>query len=102
MKSQLSQIKGKYKHFYLTQRDHASFPLQEVALKAVDLTFDEVKNVTPLIHNQRQIKTPAEIALMKKACQISADGFRHVRPFIFPSCAQTLRDKQSLVLCVRL
>lgn len=60
-----------------------SFPLASLSL---GLTFDDVKNVTPNIHNQRQIKSTAEMSLMRKACQITARSFKHVR--LFPQSIQ--------------
>ncbi|WP_143306042.1 aminopeptidase P family protein [Chitinophaga vietnamensis] len=38
----------------------------------------------PLLARQRNVKTPEEIALMRKACEITNAGFRRVLPFLKP------------------
>jgi len=44
----------------------------------------EIKEVAPIMHGLRSIKSDAEIALIQNACDITEKGFRRILPFIKP------------------
>ena len=44
----------------------------------------EIKEVAPIMHQLRTIKSDAEIALIQNACNITEKGFRRILPFIKP------------------
>ena len=44
----------------------------------------EIKEVAPIMHDLRAIKSEAEIELMQVACNITEKGFRKILPFIKP------------------
>jgi len=44
----------------------------------------EIKEVAPIMHELRSIKSEAEIALIQNACDITEKGFRRILPFIKP------------------
>jgi Xaa-Pro aminopeptidase len=44
----------------------------------------DYQRLAPLLHRARAVKTEAEIALMRKACEITESGFRRVLKFVKP------------------
>ena len=44
----------------------------------------EIKEVAPIMHELRAIKSEIEIALIQNACDITEKGFRRILPFIKP------------------
>jgi Xaa-Pro aminopeptidase len=44
----------------------------------------QIKEVAPIMHELRSIKSDTEIALMQKACDITEKGLRRILPFIKP------------------
>tara|TARA_B100001250_G_scaffold404573_1_gene420770 strand:+ start:930 stop:2219 length:1290 start_codon:yes stop_codon:yes gene_type:complete len=44
----------------------------------------EIKQVAPIMHDLRSIKSETEIALIQNACNITESGFRRILPFIKP------------------
>lgn len=44
----------------------------------------EIKEVAPIMHELRSIKSEDEIALIQNACDITEKGFRRILPFIKP------------------
>ncbi|HIG32162.1 MAG TPA: M24 family metallopeptidase [Flavobacteriales bacterium] len=44
----------------------------------------EIKEVAPIMHELRSIKSDAEIALIQNACDITEKGLRRILPFIKP------------------
>ena len=44
----------------------------------------EIKEVAPIMHELRYVKSEIEISLMQKACDITEKGFRRILPFIKP------------------
>jgi Xaa-Pro aminopeptidase len=44
----------------------------------------EIKEVAPIMHELRSIKSEAEITLIQNACDITEKGFRRILPFIKP------------------
>ena len=47
-------------------------------------TGKEIKEVAPIMHELRCVKSEIEISLMQKACDITEKGFRRILPFIKP------------------
>ena len=47
-------------------------------------TGKEIKEVAPIMHELRYVKSEIEISLMQKACDITEKGFRRILPFIKP------------------
>jgi len=45
----------------------------------------EIKEVAPIMHNLRSVKSETEIALIQNACDITEKGFRRILPFIKPA-----------------
>tara|TARA_B100001758_G_C18408590_1_gene613993 strand:+ start:503 stop:1792 length:1290 start_codon:yes stop_codon:yes gene_type:complete len=43
-----------------------------------------IKEVAPIMHQLRSIKSPVEIALMQNACNITEKGFKRILPLIKP------------------
>lgn len=43
---------------------------------------EQLSNINPLVHNQRLIKSPYEQALLRKACQISAEAHCRAMQFV--------------------
>ena len=48
------------------------------------ITSKQIKEVAPIMHELRSIKSDTEIALMQKACDITEKGLRRILPFIKP------------------
>ena len=44
----------------------------------------EIKEVSPIMHDLRSIKSPEEIKLLQKACDITEKGLRRILPMIKP------------------
>ena len=44
----------------------------------------EIKEVAPIMHELRSIKSPLEVDLMQKACNITEKGLRRILPIIKP------------------
>jgi Xaa-Pro aminopeptidase len=44
--------------------------------------------LAPLLHAVRAVKSDAEVALLRKACEITADGFRRVARFVQPGVTE--------------
>lgn len=51
---------------------------------AQKFTAKEIKEVAPIMHELRYIKSDIEIALMQNACDITEKGLRRILPFIKP------------------
>lgn len=51
---------------------------------AEKFTAKEIKEVAPIMHELRYIKSDIEITLMKNACNITEKGLRRILPFIKP------------------
>lgn len=47
-------------------------------------SFKKIKEVSPIMHELRTIKSKLEIALIQKACDITEKGLRRILPFISP------------------
>lgn len=46
------------------------------------------ERLSPLMHQLRMIKQPEEIAMMRKACEITGSGFRRVLDFVRPGVGE--------------
>ena len=44
----------------------------------------QIKEVAPIMHDLRSVKSSIELSLMQRACDITEKGFRRVLPFIRP------------------
>ncbi len=44
----------------------------------------KIKEIAPLMHNIRVVKSKEEVGLIQKACDITEKGFRRILPFIKP------------------
>ena len=44
----------------------------------------QIKEVAPIMHDLRSVKSSIELSLMQRACDITEKGFRRVLPFIKP------------------
>jgi len=47
------------------------------------------QRLAPLLHALRPVKSAAEVALLRKACAITGDGFRRVARFVKPGVTET-------------
>ncbi|MCC5854584.1 MAG: Xaa-Pro aminopeptidase [Idiomarina sp.] len=89
---QLPALLDGFEHLYLAQQDNLWIePQVKVAMAALRSGRRQgkraprtVNDLNPLVHEQRLIKSPAEIALMKQACMISAQGMSRAMNFVEP------------------
>jgi len=50
--------------------------------------------LAPLLHALRSVKSDAEVALIRRACAITGDGFRRVAHFVKPGVTETQVDAE--------
>jgi len=51
--------------------------------------LQDYRRLAPLMHRLRAVKSPAEVALIRKACDLTAAGFLRVLPFTRPGVSET-------------
>lgn len=79
-------------HVFLNTNEHTRRPLTEVNTR--DARFiswcreryplHRYHRTAPVLYNLRMIKSPIEIGLLQKACDITESGFRRILPFVKP------------------
>ncbi len=84
-------VMGNVEHVYLNTNDHYR---ADVTVDSRDQRFirwcqekyplHRYERLAPIMHRLRSIKSSEEIALMQKACDITADAFRRVLKFVKP------------------
>ena len=78
-------------HVYLNTNEHKRAVI-EVESRDARFVADTMRHyplhhyerLAPLLHRLRAIKSPAEVALMRRACDITAKGFLRVARFVRP------------------
>ena len=78
-------------HVYLNSNEHPR-AIIEVQTREARFVADtlrryplhDFRRLAPLMHQLRAVKTEAEIALIRKACEITEAGFRRVARFVKP------------------
>ncbi len=78
-------------HVYLNSNEHKR-SIVEVESRDARFVADTMRRyplhryerLAPLLHRLRAVKSPAEVALMQKACDITGDGFERVARFTRP------------------
>ena len=80
---------------YLNSNEH---PRATIAVETRDARFVQetqrafplhrYHRLAPLLHALRSVKSDAEVALLRKACEITADGFRRVARFVKPGVTE--------------
>lgn len=90
-KSQFNTLMGQATYVYLNTNEH---PRAVVEVQTREARFIEwcktnyplhrYERLAPIMHHLRAVKAEIEIELIKKACEITAKGFRKILPMIKP------------------
>jgi Xaa-Pro aminopeptidase len=82
-------------HVYLNSNEH---PRAVIEVQTRDARFvadtlgryplHDFRRLAPLMHQLRPVKTEAELALIRKACEITEAGFRRVARFVKPGVVE--------------
>lgn len=91
LEGKLKELVGKANAVYLNKNIHSRSASQ---VQTRDDRFrlmieekfagKEIKEVAPIMHDLRYVKSEIEISLMQKACDITEKGLRRILPFIKP------------------
>ena len=91
LESKLKELVGKADTIYLNKNMHSRSTSQVQTrddrfrlMIEEKFTGKEIKEVAPIMHELRYVKSEIEISLMQKACDITEKGFRRILPFIKP------------------
>lgn len=91
----IMMVMGNVEHVYLNTNDHYR---ADVTVDSRDQRFIQwcqkkyplhrYERLAPIMHRLRSIKSPAEIALMQQACDITEKAFRRVLKFVKPGVTE--------------
>ena len=91
LEGKLKELVGKADRVYLNKNMHSRSTSQVQTrddrfrlMIEEKFTGKEIKEVAPIMHELRYVKSEIEISLMQKACDITEKGFRRILPFIKP------------------
>ena len=91
LEGKLKELVGKADRVYLNKNMHSRSTSQVQTRDdrfrlMIEEKFSgkEIKEVAPIMHELRYVKSEIEISLMQKACDITEKGFRRILPFIKP------------------
>ena len=110
LRNDLAQLAKTYPHFYtlLPEGKEDGYPhlTNSMALIRDAVPSADLKDVTPLLAAMRQIKSPAELALMQKAIDASIDAqldaMRTMRPGLFEyQVATRMKEMHEMAGCER-
>lgn len=91
----LHRLVPQVNHLYLATNEHlrATIPVQTRNDRFIRYCRERYplhayERLAPLMHRLRVIKQPEEIAMIRKACDITGEGFRRLLGFIRPGVAE--------------
>ena len=91
LEGKLKELVGKADRVYLNKNMHSRSTSQVQTrddrfrlMIAEKFAEKEIKEVAPIMHELRYVKSEIEIALMQNACDITEKGLRRILPFIKP------------------
>ena len=91
LEGKLKELVGKADRVYLNKNMHSRSTSQVQTRDdrfrlMIEEKFSgkEIKEVAPIMHELRYVKSEIEISLMQKACDITEKGLRRILPFIKP------------------
>lgn len=90
-KSQFNTLMGQATYVYLNTNEHPRAVVEVQTREArfiewckTNYPLHQYERLAPIMHHLRAVKAEIEIALIKKACAITAKGFRKILPMIKP------------------
>jgi Xaa-Pro aminopeptidase len=88
-------VMGNVEHVYLNTNDHyrADVPVESRDQRFIrwcqeKYPLHKYERLAPLMHRLRSVKSTFEIALMKKACDITGEAFQRILKFVKPGVTE--------------